>query len=132
MAVSQGTSGYFWLGALGAAAAVGYLNKWSVNETADVVDVSVFGDRWKDNVSGSVGWSGSVGGFCDLADTGQIATETSLTAGTVIEAYFFLTGTAYRYGSAYITGVNTEDTHNGVVTFSADITGTGELYKKSA
>jgi len=45
---------------------------------------------------------------------------------------FFLNGTNYRYGTAYVTGVTTEDAHNGVVTFSADVTGDGELYKKSA
>ncbi len=130
--VLQGTSGYFWAGSAGSAAAVGYLNTFSVNLSSDVVDVSVFGDRWKSNVNGSVGWTGSIAGFCVLEDTGQIAVESSLTDGTAIDVYFFLSGTNYRYGSAYITGVNTEDTHNGVVTFSADITGTGELYKKNA
>ena len=129
MAISQGTSGYFWAGAAGSAAAVGYLNTWSVNMSADVVDVSAFGNRWKQNVNGSVGWTGSISGFCDLADTGQIAVESSLTEGTSIDVYFFLSGTNYRYGEAAITGISTEDTHNGVVTFSADITGTGELYK---
>ena len=132
MGVSQGTSGYFWAGAAGSAAVVGYLNTWSVNLSSEVIDVGVFGTRWKDNVSGSASWSGSISGFCDLADTGQIAVESSLTEGTAIDVYFFLSGTAYRYGSAYITGISTEDTHSGVVTFSADITGTGELYKKSS
>jgi predicted secreted protein len=132
MAVIQGTSGYFWAGAAGSAASVGYLNRWTVNLAADTIDVSVFGNRWKDNISGSVGWTGSIAGFCDLTDTGQIAVETSLTAGTSIDCYFFLNGTNYRYGTAYVTGVTTEDTHNGVVTFSADVTGDGELYKKSA
>lgn len=132
MAVTQGTSGYFYAGAAGSASSVGYLNTWSVNMSADTVDVSAFGNRWKQNVNGSIGWTGSISGFCDLADTGQMAVENSLTAGTAIDVYFFLTGTTYRYGSAYITGVSTEDTHNGVVTFSADITGTDELYKKSA
>jgi len=130
--VIQGTAGYFWAGTAGSAAVVGYLNRWSVNLSADVIDVSVFGDRWRDNTSGSVGWTGSISGFCDLTDTGQIAVETSMTAGTAIDCYFFLNGTNYRYGSAFSTGITTEDVHNGVVTFSADVTGDGELYKKSA
>ena len=130
--VIQGTAGYFWSGVAGSAASVGYLSRWSVNISSDVIDTSIFGDRWRANVNGSVGWTGSISGFCDLTDTGQIAVETSMTAGTAIDCYFFLNGTNYRYGSAFCTGVTTEDTHNGVVTFSADVTGTGELYKKSA
>ena len=128
----QGTAGSFYAGVAGSAGSVGYLNRWNVNTTSDVIDTSVFGTRWRSNVNGSVGWSGSISGFCDLTDTGQIAVELSMTAGTVIECYFYLNTTNYRYGSAYVTGVTTEDTHNGVVTFSADVTGTGELYKKSA
>jgi len=127
-----GTSGYFWAGVAGAAASVGYLNRFNVSLSADVIDTGVFGTRWRDSASGSVGWTASVSGFCDLTDTGQIAVENSITAGTAIDCYFFLNGTNYRYGSASVTGVNTEDTHNGIVTFSADLTGKGELYKKSA
>jgi len=128
----QGTAGSFYAGVAGSAGSVGYLNRWSVNLSADVIDTGVFGTRWKSNVSGSVGWTASVSGFCDLTDSGQTAVELSLTGGDPIECYFYLNTTNYRYGSASVSGITTEDTHNGIVTFSADLTGDGELYKKSA
>lgn len=132
MTVTQGTSGYFWAGVLGSGASVGEISSWTLNETADTVDVSVFGDRWKDFVNGSVSFSGSISGFFDCSDTGQGAVMDSLEDGTVIEAYFFWNGTKYKYGSCYVTGVTIEDTHSGVATFSADLQGTGELYMKCA
>ena len=129
MAVYQGTDGYFTAGPAGSAATVGGLNRWTITKTSDPIDVSVFGDRWKDYVNGSVGWTASVSGFIDTTDTGQDSIEDSLDDGTVIELYTHLNNTIYYYGSGYTTGFTVEDTHDGVCTVSGDIQGTGELHR---
>lgn len=128
MSVIQGTDGYFVAGVAGSGVTVGELNHWTITKTANAIDVSTFGTRWKKNKNGAVSWTASVSGFCDFSDTGQGAIEDSLDDGTVIELYAHLSGDKYYYGKGYVTNVSVDDTHDGVVTFSADITGTDELY----
>lgn len=129
MSVYQGTSGYFMAGTAGNAASVGEINRFTITKTSDPIDVSVFGDRWKDYVNGSVGWTASLSGFFDCSDTPQGAIEDSLDDGTVIELYAHIDNTKYYYGQGYTTNVTVEDTHDGVATVSFDIQGTGELYQ---
>ena len=131
MSVSQGTSGYFTAGAAGAGAgaSVGEINRWTITKTSDPIDVSVFGDRWRDYVNGSVGWTVSLSGFFDCSDTAQGAIEDSIDAGTSIEIYAHIDGTKYYYGLAFVTNITVEDTHDGVVTASFDAQGSGELYQ---
>ncbi len=129
MSVYQGTSGYINAGSAGNAGAVGEINRWTITKTSDPIDVSVFGDRWRDYVNGSVGWTVSLSGFFDCSDTEQGYIEDSIDNGTVIEVYAHVDNTKYYYGSAYVTNVTVEDTHNGVVTLSVDAQGTGILYQ---
>ncbi len=127
MVTYQGTDGYFTAGVVGSDATVGGINRWTITKTSDPVDVSVFGDRWKDFVNGSVGWSASLSGFIDTTDDPQTQIEVSIDSGTIIELYAHLNNTVYYYGTGYTTNFTTEDTHDGVATVSMDIQGTGEL-----
>lgn len=129
MTVYQGTSGYFSAGPAGSAVMVGEINRWTITKTSDPIDVSVFGDRWKDFVNGSVGWTASLSGFMDTTDTAQPDIEDSMDDGTVIEVYAHLTDSIYYYGLGYTTNFTVEDTHDGVATISVDVQGTGELYR---
>ena len=129
MTVYQGTSGYFSAGVVGTEVLIGEVNRWTITKTSDPIDVSVFGDRWKDFVNGSVGWTASLSGFFYCGDAGQEDIEDSIDAGSVIEIYAHVDGTKYYYGSAYTTNVTVETTHDGVATISFDMQGTGELYK---
>ena len=127
MVTYQGTDGYFTAGVAAGAATVGGINRWTITKTSDPIDVSVFGDRWKDYVNGSVGWSASLSGFIDTTDDPQTKIEDSIDNGTIIELYAHLNNTVYYYGTGYTTSFNVEDTHDGVATVSMDIQGTGEL-----
>lgn len=131
MTIYQGTSGYFMSGVVGSPVTVGGINRWTITKTADSVDVSDFGSRWKDYVNGSVGWSAAISGFMDTTDStgGQQYIEDSIDDGSVIDVYAQLTGIIYYYGTGYATNFTTEDTHDGVVTLTVDIQGTSELYR---
>ena len=129
MVVYQGTDGYFVAGVLGTPLTVGGINRWTITKTSDPIDVSVFGDRWKDFVNGSVGWSAGLSGFIDTTDPGTVDIEDSIDDGTIIELYAHLTNAIYYYGSGYSTSFTVEDTHDGVATVSMDIQGTGALYR---
>ena len=127
MAVYQGTDGYFVAGAVASEATVGGINRWTITKTSDPIDVSVFGDRWKDYVNGSVGWSAGLSGFIDTTDAATADIEDSIDDGTVIGMYAHLTDAIYYTGTGYTTNFTVEDTHDGVATISMDIQGTGEL-----
>ena len=71
MTTIQGTSGYFMAGAAGAASTVGEISRWTITKTADTIDTSVFGTRWKKYVNGPVGWTASLSGFYDCSDAYQ-------------------------------------------------------------
>ena len=131
MSVTQGTSGYFnaQVAGSGASTSVGEINRWTITKTSDPIDVSVFGDRWRDYVNGSVGWTCSASGFWDCSDAGQSSLEDSLDNGTSIEIYAHVDDTKYYYGLAFVTNVTVEDTHDGVATASFDAQGSGVLYQ---
>ena len=129
MTTIQGTSGYFMAGATGVAPAlVGEISRWTVTETADTIDVSVFGTRWKKYVNGPVGWTMSLSGFFDCSDAAQEDVIDSLEDGTAIDVYAYVDTTKYRYGSGYTTNVTIEHTFDGVATVSFDVQGSDELY----
>ena len=132
MSVTQGTSGYFnaQVAGSGASTTVGEINRWTITKTSDPIDVSVFGDRWRDYVNGSVGWTCSASGFFDCeSSANQGSLEDSIDNGTSIEIYAHVDDTKYYYGLAYITNITVEDSHDGVVTASFDAQGSGILYQ---
>ena len=131
MSVYAGTSGYFTAGAAGAAASVGEINSWTITKSSDPIDVSVFSDRWKRFVNGSVGWTASLSGFYFPTDPAQEDIEDSLDDGTIIEMYAHVSDSIYYYGSGYATGVTVEQSHDGVATVSFDVQGTSELYRNT-
>ena len=131
MTVYQGTSGYFTAGAAGAAATVGEINSWTITKSSDPIDVSVFADRWKRFVNGSVGWTASLSGFYYPGDPAQEDIEDSIDDGSAIEMYAHISSTIYYYGSGYATNVTVEQSHDGVASTSFDIQGTSELYRSA-
>jgi len=126
MTTTQGTSGYFMAGAAGSAALVGEISRWTITETADPIETSVFGTRWKKFVNGPVGWTANLSGFYDCSDTAQASIEDALGAGTAIDIYAYVDATKYHYGSGFPTNVSIEHTFDGVATVSFQ--GSDELY----
>jgi len=129
MTVYKGTDGYFMAGAAGSAATVGEISRYTITKTADALDTSVFGTRWKSYVNGSVGWTASLSGFYYCGDPAQEDLEDSIDDGTEIELYAHISAAIYHYGTGYVTNFTVEQSHDGIATASIDIQGTDELYR---
>jgi len=101
---------------------------WSIDKTANPIEEPVFGnDGWARTLGTGVNkWSGSFDAIKSLTDTnGQTALDAAWEAGTVVSGIrFYLDGTYYYSGSAYITGTsestNPEDVDRVNYTFSGD------------
>ena len=113
------------------------LGKWSVNIQMDNIDVTAFGSVWKKEMPGFQGWSGSVEGYFDPADTtGQKAlVDAGLAATKLTDLRFYLDNTSYytpdvtgdAEAGAFITGVQISHDKAGVAQVTFNVSGFGGL-----
>jgi hypothetical protein len=97
------------------------IKAWSLDYTADTLETTDFGSAGvKEYIIGGSGWSGSFDGFKDGVPL-SIGSEVYLTLGE--------SATAYQawIGKAIITGAHPNTSSDGIVTYSYDYQGTGEL-----
>ena len=90
---------------------------WTLEATADVADVTVMGDSWKDYVAGFKDWSGTIEIVADDA-FGDLAMFTGQTAATLT---LEMVDTANNLeGSAFISGISwtTDPTDAGKATYT--------------
>jgi len=61
--------------------AIAEFNNWSIESSVDIVEGQDFGDTWKTGEAGMMGWSGSMGGNLDPANTEQLALLNAILTG---------------------------------------------------
>lgn len=126
MAVNKGKDGGFMVGST----LVTFMDSWTLNRGIQVEEVTAFGDDWNANIATVRNWSASVSGTLDRADANQAALLDQLEDGTIadVAVRFGLDGsTIYWGGSAVIDSDSITSTAKGVVKYSCNLTGNGEL-----
>ena len=109
-------------GQVDAASEVAGIKSWTLDYTADTLETTDFADVGvKTYVIGGSGWSGSFEGFKDGAPL-PIAG-----AAVTIKLYESQTANQFWTGSAFITGISVNTSHDGIVTYSYSFQGTGAL-----
>jgi len=110
-----GKSGYVDTGT-----AVAGIKSWTLDYSSDALETTDFADAGvKSYIIGGSGWSGSFEGFKEGAP--------QTLAGASVTLKLYESATAYWSGSAFLTGVHPSVGHDGVVSYSYDFQGTGNL-----
>lgn len=123
MATLAGNAGSFRL----TANIVAEMDNWSLDVSVNLEETQAFGDTWKERTPTIKEWSGSASGRLDITDTnGHIALQTALLAGSSVTARFYVNGTNYYSGTAFVQG-SFSAPENGLVTANYTITGSGAL-----
>ena len=109
-------------GQVDAAAEVLGVKSWTLDYVADTLDVTDFDDAGvKAYVVAGSGWTGSFEGFKDTTPLPLAG------AAVTIKLYESQTANQFWTGSAYITGIHVNTSHDGIVTYGYDFQGTGAL-----
>jgi predicted secreted protein len=105
------------------------VTSWTANVAAGTYDASAMGTGgWRKYATGLKEWSGSVSANSNLAvDGGQDEVQTTLYENTTVALKLYLDATHYLTGNALITSIDYETPSDGLVTFSFDFQGDGEL-----
>jgi len=110
------------------AATIVNVNSWSVDISIDLADITSLGDSWKEQLPTLKEWSGTIECHFDPADTtGQNALRTAALAGTQVALQFYVDGTYYYSGNAYIASQGVETPVDDKVSISFEFTGDGAL-----
>jgi hypothetical protein len=112
---------------------VANVKQWELPLAADLYDVSVFGNQWKQYIPGLLGSDAKIDVFFDLTDsTGQVAIQNALLNGTSV-SLSLLTSNAgsaavHTYsGTAYVKGIDIKDPVNAPEEASLTLTFTGAV-----
>ena len=109
-------------GQVDAASEVLGVKSWTLDYTVDVLDATDFDDAGvRAYIVGCSSWSGSFEGFKDTTPL-PIAG-----AAVTIKLYESQAANQFWTGSAYITGIHANTSHDGIVTYSYDFQGTAGL-----
>jgi len=123
MAILAGNAGAFKLGTN----TVAEIDQWQIEVQTDLEETQAFGDTWKERTATLRSWSGTASGRLDDTDTnGHVALGTAFLGGTTVSARFYIDGTNYYSGSAFV-NASISTPENGVVTVTYNFTGTGAL-----
>ena len=126
MSVIAGKDGSIKVGA----AAVGYIDNWSLTINAGTAETSQLGEDFKEFVGTVKDWSGSMSGSLDPADAQQKSMLTAMgSTGTTTAVSVSLaagSGTTFA-GDALLTSIQIGAAHGDKITFSANFQGTGAL-----
>ena len=123
MAVLAGNAGSFRL----SANTVAEIDTWTLDVSTGLEETQSFGDSWKERTATIREWSGTASGRFDNTDTnGHVALNTAFLGGTTVSARFYINGTNYYSGTAFVQA-SVSAAENGLVTVSYTITGSGSL-----
>lgn len=123
MAVMTGNAGSFRL----SANVVAEIDNWTLDVSTGLEETQAFGDVWKERTATIREWSGSASGRFDDTDTnGHVAMQTAFLGGTTVAARFYIDGTNYYSGNAFVQA-SIAAAENGLITVNYTITGTGAL-----
>jgi len=126
MSFVAGKTGSFKLGAN----TVANIKGFKLDIQLDLKDVTNFGSAgWKEQAPTIKSWSGTADGQWNVSGdaTGQKALQDALLGGTSVSGVFGVDGTHTYTGTAFIKKISIGEQVDDVVTFSADIEGTGAL-----
>lgn len=120
MAHLAGKGGMVYIGA-----DIAGIKSWTLDYTVDMLETTDFVDGGAANsprsyIPGLSGWSGTFEGYKDGAPQG-------LGFSSSIALKLEEDGTYFWTGSAYITGIHANAAVDGIVTYTYDFQGTGEL-----
>ncbi|MEN6534636.1 MAG: hypothetical protein ABFD89_13290 [Bryobacteraceae bacterium] len=123
MAVMAGNAGSFRL----TTNIVAEIDNWTLDVSTGLEETQAFGDTWKERSATIREWSGTASGRFDSSDTnGHGALQTAFLGGTTVTGRFYINGTNYYSGSAFVQASLTAP-ENGLITVNYTITGTGAL-----
>ena len=106
---------------------VAEMDSYTLDIQTGLEETQSFGDTWKERTATIQEWSGSGAGRWDTTDTnGHIALKTAFLGGTTATMRFYIDGTNYYSGSAFVQA-SMSASENGLVTVSYTFTGTGAL-----
>ncbi len=116
---------------------VAEMGSWSLDMSADAIEAMSFGDDWKRNEVGFLGWSATIEGYYDPADTdGQASLQTAFLAKTLVaDIRFYLDDTSYwvpdltndSSAGSYITAFTPGAEKAGLVAISITFAGSGPI-----
>lgn len=123
MAIMAGNAGSFRIGTN----VVAELDNWTLDVSTGLEETQAFGDTWKERSATIREWSGSASGRFDDTDTnGHVAMQTAFLGGTTVAARFYIDGTNYYAGSAFVQA-SIAAAENGLITVNYTVTGSGAL-----
>ena len=104
-------------------------NNWSIEAAADVAEGQDFGDTWKSGTAGMMGWSGSMEGNFDPANTEQAAIMNAILTGPtkLTDVVFYIDATKNLSGDIWITGWSANASISDHVKISFSFQGDGTL-----
>ncbi len=82
---------------------VAYISNWSVEETRDVVEITMLGNKSKEIMPSLLYWSASAEGAADFTDGAQQALRKAMVEGQLVNVRFYLDKNTYLDGTAYVT-----------------------------
>ena len=126
MAVNKGKDGGFYLGST----LVTFMDTWTVNRGVGVEETTSFGDDWEAKCATVKNWNGTFGGTLDRADANQAALLDQLEDGAIadVTVRFSIDGTtSYWEGSAIVESDSINSTSKGLVKYTGNLAGNGEL-----
>jgi predicted secreted protein len=123
MAIMVGNAGSFRL----STNVVAEIDNWTLDVSTGLEETQAFGDVWKEQTATIREWSGSASGRFDDTDTnGHVALQTAFLGGTTVAARFYIDGTNYYSGTAFVQA-SIAAAENGLITVNYTVTGTGAL-----
>lgn len=126
MCNNVGRNAIVYLGTGGAATTLTEAAEWTIDVDFDLSDDTAFGDSWKTNLKGMMGWSGSMAGNFDTA---QANVFTAATATSTVNLYLYpdrSTTGRYYYGTIW-PKLSVTVNKDGTAKFSGSFTGDGQL-----
>ena len=99
------------------------IKSWTVEATADVADVTVLGDTWKEYLAGCKDWTATL----DCVWDDSIDATDLAVLGTEVACDFDMAAGADFGGQGIVTGMSFSTPVDGAVTMTLNVQGTGAL-----
>ncbi|MCL2797034.1 MAG: hypothetical protein FWD58_03145 [Firmicutes bacterium] len=107
---------------------VAYISNWSVEDTVELIEVPVLGERTKGKISGLRGWTASADGALEFSGDGShAALFDAMHNGTKVECKFYLNTTLYFKGTGMIESLSIDLSAEDKGNISISISGVDEL-----
>ncbi|MDR1905393.1 MAG: hypothetical protein LBQ27_00550 [Clostridiales bacterium] len=116
---------------------IAYISNWSIEDTADIIEVSKLGEKYKEKLVGQQTWSASADGAVDFTTaSGQAALFAAKHSGSKLTCKFYLysngsTNVLFQ-GDGYIESLGVDLSAEDKGNISISINGTGALTAPSS